>query len=617
MANVNSALNQLNNSVNSFESNVDVHVKKVDSSTANVQRVAHDIYNKVEKFRTDIMHGEEQQITYKNILRIDQVIKEQFGNYDAIRKTIMGVVRDFDINLVRNSTIEELSEELSITSSRYWLSYALLAVTAWVNNYPDVARNALSESARKDATKSSLFFCLLNLRFDRVATAKKWFSVYCKSLNPICLQQETAVMIQAFMGGVFGKDKELEHEVTSITNEWIRIISENATICEELIQAYMNYFEKFNQGAEYNYDMILQFCTNSDEIRRSFIDASKYDKLIKLVEELNVDGDVQTDDNYKSRIDVVLINLITNFDEDERELKNEQQYYHMIIDNKGDKVLAEDQFQEMKRIQDQSYNFGRQMVDWAIYNNDTDVQVRKFGLQSTKHWFETALERWTSVVKERCPLQYSFAIDEWTSVSNGRDMEDQRTSLKNFFKNNEFRMIAINTLNIALVVLFFVALAITVASIAISIKSKFTPALIIGFVLLFASVVILVWRYFSGKKKFQQRVDLAVYNLESTMTQIIEFQRYFTENIRKKDDMAEIEMRTNRKLHSLQMLRDSENKNNLVWLSNEHGVRINVCKKDIRRDIGRLLFSSTRRTILTSATISSVFNVCAGRNGYL
>ena len=540
MANVNGALNQLNNSVGNFESNVNVHVNNVDNSTKKIHTVAQDIYNKVDKFRSDIMHGEEKQIAYENIMRIDQIVKEQFGNYDAIRKTIIGVVRDFDINLVRNSTIEELSEELWITSSRYWLSYALLAVTAWVNNYPDVARNALSESSRKDMIKTSLFFCLLNLRFDRAATARKWFSVYCKALNPICLQQETAVMIQAFMGGVFGKDKQLEHEVAELTNEWIRIISANAEICQELVQNYENYFEKFNQTAEFNYEMISQFCTNCDDIKKSFVDVSKFDSLIKLVEELNVEGQIQTDDNYKSRIDAVLTNLITNYDEEERELKNEQQYYRLIIDNDGDKEIAEEQYEEIKRVQNQSYNFGKQMVEWVIYDENTDVQVRKFGLQSTKAWFQSALESWTSKVRERCPLQYGFQIDEWSSVSNGRDLEEQRTSMKNFFKNNEFRMIWINTLNIALVILFFVALLITLVSAVSCAKHGFTPALLIGIFLMLGAAGGLVLRYFSGKKKFQQRVDTAVSNLEGTMAQIIEFQRVFSENIRKKDDVIDI-----------------------------------------------------------------------------
>lgn len=75
--------------------------------------------------------------------------------------------------------------------------------------------------------------------------------------------------------------------------------------------------------------------------------------------------------------------------------------------------------------------------------------------------------------------------------------------------------------------------------------------------------------------------------------------------LRIRSALCEIEMRTNRRIRSLQMFRSFDNKDNLVWLTTEHGVRINVCKKDIRRDIGRLLFTSTRKTILTSGTITS------------
>ena len=75
--------------------------------------------------------------------------------------------------------------------------------------------------------------------------------------------------------------------------------------------------------------------------------------------------------------------------------------------------------------------------------------------------------------------------------------------------------------------------------------------------------------------------------------------------LRIRSAMLEIEMRTNRRLNCLQMFRNLENKDCLVWLTTEKGVRVNICKKDIRREIGRLLFTESRRTILTSATITS------------
>ena len=169
------AVNRLNETIGSFKSKVDVKINSVNTSTASIQQTTDKIYNSISRFKQDMIQNEEKQIAHENVLRIDQILKEQFGDHEAIRKTVMGIVKDFDINLVRNNTIQEISEELWITSSRYWLSYALMAITAWINDYKEVAANALSECARRDPVKASLFFCLFNLRFGRNEVAKKWF----------------------------------------------------------------------------------------------------------------------------------------------------------------------------------------------------------------------------------------------------------------------------------------------------------------------------------------------------------------------------------------------------------------------------------------------------------
>ena len=460
-------------------------------------------------------------------------VKEQFGNYEEIRKTIMGVVRDFDINLVRNDTIEELSEELWITSSRYWLSYALIAVTAWVNNYPEVAKNALSESARKDAVKTSLFFCLLNLRFERPETAKRWFKAYCNTLDPTMLQQETAVMIQAFLNGVFGKDKELEHEVLSILDEWIKIISEDAAQCEQLVGEYVTYLNNLGVTAQFNYQFISAFCQNSAEIKASFDNVSKIARVTQLVDSLDVEAESQNTENYKSRVDAVLINLITNYDDEELEIKNEQQYYRLVVENNGDLEVAQAQFNQFKALQGENFNIGRQMVEWVTYGDrtNTDVQVRKFALQSTKDWFKSALDAWTSNIRNACPLAYSIAIDGWSGTTNARDLEEQVTSMRNYYDNNRFKLVCVNNFNIAAVIVFFISLAIAVGGLVATIKGSFNAALIVGFVLMLAAAGFLAFRISTGFKNYGKRVGTNVQNLQMTIVEIVEFQRFFTANI--------------------------------------------------------------------------------------
>ena len=542
MANVYNLINELDGAVNSFQDNINVHVRNVDITTQRVQATTNHVYQKVSQFRDDLMKGEEKQIAHENIIRLDQVVKEQFGNYEAIRKTIIGIVRDFDINLVRNSTIEELSEELWITSSRYWLSYALIAVTAWVNNYPEVAKNALSEGSRKDAIKTSLFFCLLNLRFDRIETSKNWFKAYCRTLDPTMLQQETAVMIEAFLNGIFGKDKELEHEVIKILDEWISIISEDAQICEQLVNAYYFYVQNLGVKVKFDYQFIANFCTNNEEVQKSFNDVSKFQQIIEMLNSLDVDGEIQTDENYKARVDAVLTNLITNYDKEEFEVKNQQQYYRMVVENEGNVEVAEAQYQQFEELQNENFNIGKQMVEWVIYGDqtNTDVQVRRFGLQSTREWFKTAINKWSANTKANCPLQYNISIDGWEGVSNARDFDEQTTSMKNYFENNKFRMVCVNSLNIAAVFVFFITLAITVGSIVSIVNSGFTPVIFVGIVLMLASAGFVAYRIINGFKKFGERVETALQNLAMTISQIVDFQRYFSENINKKDEILSI-----------------------------------------------------------------------------
>lgn len=523
------AISNLDQTINSFKSRVDVKVSDVSSSTASIQATTNRIYENIERFKNDLMHGEESQIAHENILRIDQIIKEQFSNHIAIRRTVMGVVRDFDINLVRNSTIQELSEELWITSSRYWLSYALIAITAWVNNYPDVAKNALAESGRKDSIKTTLFFCLMNLRFGRMETAKKWFYEYFKTLDPTMLQQETAILLQSFLNGIFGKDKELEQEVIELIDEWITIINDNEQISNELLGAYETYINNLNAPVTFSYESILQFCVNSGELEKSYKDVSKFAMLLEFVKSLDVESEPQDDTNYKSRIDAILINLISNYDAEELELKKQQEYYRCIVENNGVVAQAEAQFQAMEELENTQFNIGKQMLKWAIYDDSdqTNIQVRKFGFQNTKSWFKSAVSNFDAKLQEAFPAEYKLQIDGWNGVSNGNDHADQIESLKNHFENNKFQNMFVNTPNIVAAILLVASAGLAF----VTLYSLIVTALAAGF---------LAFRAFKAIQNYPLRIQAAIDNLNAVMNEIAEFRRYYEDERAKKGELLSV-----------------------------------------------------------------------------
>lgn len=76
-------------------------------------------------------------------------------------------------------------------------------------------------------------------------------------------------------------------------------------------------------------------------------------------------------------------------------------------------------------------------------------------------------------------------------------------------------------------------------------------------------------------------------------------------NIRR--GLAELENKLGYELASLAFLRELCNirKENIIWLENDTDLTFCICRKDIRKDISKLLFKRDVCTILTSATISN------------
>ena len=74
MSNASQAINSLDQTINSFKSRVDVKVNDVNTSTASIQATTNKIYENIEKFKTDMLHGEEKQIAHENIMLSNLII---------------------------------------------------------------------------------------------------------------------------------------------------------------------------------------------------------------------------------------------------------------------------------------------------------------------------------------------------------------------------------------------------------------------------------------------------------------------------------------------------------------------------------------------------------------
>lgn len=538
-------VNELHATVGSFASSVEVKMNNVDKLTQEIKQTAAKTYNEIKQFKQSMIENEQMQSAQENILRINQIIRERFSDYDDIRKTVMGVVKDFDINLVRNKTIQELSEELWITSSRYWLSYTLIAISAWVNNNESITKNALSESFRVNQIKTSLFFCLMNLRFNRIDTARNWLIEYFATIIPEDIQNETAILLQSYINGVFGVDKQLEYTVKEVVDTWVNEINIKEEASTALIKMYENYLKKLNHGPMFKCEYIAKYCTNAAELPPAYFEATKYDALINSIEEIDVENIIQNASNFKARIDAILKDLITNYDEEEMELKNEQEYFQLIIDNKGKEEVALTQYSELMEQRNQKQNIGQKCIEWALYDKEINVHVRKFGYQNTKTWYLEALSNWSSEFEEKFPENYNITIEDWSCVSNGDDAEEQEISLKEHLEKNKFKIKYVNKTNIwmILLTLFFTAFGICSLTVLktwwenIYSNLPMIMGLAVGIGGAAIFLIVLIIRMATASSKFKKKVNSLLSKLNGTMTEIAEYRKTYLEN---KDKKAKI-----------------------------------------------------------------------------
>lgn len=224
MASTSQLVSALNSTANAFASGVKTQADKMNAALNKIDSTVNNVDQKMTQLRKMIIEGEEKQLAHENVLQLEQRINEQLNSYIQTRRSVLGVIKDFDINLARGSTIAKLSEELWMSSSRYWLSYAFIAISAWVQDNKELCENAVSEALRRDASRASLFFCLLNLRFGDHIAARSWLYEFFGAVDSLHPPRETALLIQAYIYGVFGRDVQLDSFVQMTMDRWVNEI---------------------------------------------------------------------------------------------------------------------------------------------------------------------------------------------------------------------------------------------------------------------------------------------------------------------------------------------------------------------------------------------------------
>ena len=544
MASTSNLVSDLRSTANSFKSGVQTRAEKMKTALNKIDTTVTSVEKKMKDLRSDIVKGEESAIAQENLMAIEEKINKQLGSYIRIRRSVLGVIKDFDINLARESTISKLSEELWLSSSRYWLSSAFIAISAWVQNNEELCQNAVKEALRRDKIRTPLFFCLLNLRFGDHRASRAWLKEFFYAIDGAHPPRETAILIQSYLYGVFGKDPQLDATLQDAVNRWTEDIGNDKEMSDELVEDFCDYIKTLpTKNSDAPSGVLYDCCSNLNELENSFKEASRYESALARIKELDAveEGNILGPEDIVKKVDKLLDDLVNSYDEEEQQLRNEKKYYELVKAHDGDREAAKQAYDKyIEKFGGDKVNISKQMLRWAVYPENEDISVQKYAMQKTKDWYVRAVNNYDAEIKNQVPKNFNLTIDLWNDVVDGKDREAIKKNMHDKFMEARSKEVIFTKRNIVFSALAAILLIVGCVFSMITYSmgaSWFFVGYIVGPVSFAVFGGIVAYTTIHKVRAFPKRIEKANKTLDKCLDEIDNYRNVVEKELAIKDDI--------------------------------------------------------------------------------
>ena len=357
------------------------------------------------------------------LVRVRQELEHNYGNYKVIRETMLGVLQATDLALVKKSTISRVSEELMLSTPKYWLAPCLVAVSAWIGNDRELAERAIAEAVKRDEERTAITMALICRRNNRIQTCYEWLSIYFAHQDSARFSEGSFAYIDAYVNGVFGPDEK--HMCDDYITKWMNEIRGNSSKLEETQEKiWVEYCSRFSQDISYLYPDL------SDSVQE-YHDINEYVSRILSVDPIAqnltaINNAYIDEDSLKAKIDKSLIQLISRYNEDEEPLRKEEEYLKAIKYFEGDKEAAKQSMIKIEQERQQkTLNLVEQMSNVITTDRDVAPSERKTAVSFLSGYIRKGFKTYISEKKEAFPSQITINVDGWTGVTTDGSNTEQ------------------------------------------------------------------------------------------------------------------------------------------------------------------------------------------------
>lgn len=339
-------------------------------------------------------------------------LDRQYGHYDKVRRTSVGVLQAFDVANVSDAVVSHVSEELMIQSPRYWLAPALVAIAAWSRDDKDIVNKSIDEAFKRNASKTSLFFALILRRMGRNDSALRWLKHYLQSCDSKALTREFAIILEAAAQGAFGKNG------ANMLSEQIKKWNDDLRLNDDIVQSQVQeWVEELGNNssmlAPEEYSELRDCCPDFGRLKYMLESATALgntrDKYQAVKD--NMDTTLQASADM---LDDLLEQLVTEYDDEELPLRREVAYNEAIVETDGDMDKAEKKADQYKRALEETVDAVTLQTRTAISPDlmGVSVQTQKVSVGSSQQDFLAALNEYTRNYRSQTLNSARIVLDQ-------------------------------------------------------------------------------------------------------------------------------------------------------------------------------------------------------------
>jgi hypothetical protein len=370
------------------------------------------------------------QLAEIKVINVRQELEQKYGHYGEVRRSATGILQAFDTGLVTEGAVRSLTEELMISSPRYWLAPVLVAVAAWSRDNRSLAEKAMEEAFRRDPDKTTLFFTLMLRRYNRLAASTAWLEQYLSRQDPGQLRREFVVILEAVANGGFGEAAKAT--VAERTEEWLEKFLSDETMSLEQRKRWEVEYGLLTPSVNVDeFRSLAQATPEWPELAKNLARARSHEQVGNYFTKIFA-GELSVPPSVQAQIDDLLTMLVSEFDKEELPLRKEEVRLQSIIEAQGDEARANINFANNESTMNEQINFAGLLTNAAMRPAEAGVSVgtQRLAVALSKPWVVGGYDAYTAKLRAGRPMSAQFAIEGWTqSVSPSSDPDQLAGSL--------------------------------------------------------------------------------------------------------------------------------------------------------------------------------------------